>query len=65
MATIHAVVTDPTIPVRLTLRAVDAPSPLPSEALVRVHAISLNRGEVRSALNATAVTRPGWRERTP
>jgi NADPH:quinone reductase-like Zn-dependent oxidoreductase len=60
MATIHAVVADPAIPERLTLREVDAPNPLPTEALVRVHAISLNRGEVRNAMNATTVIRPGW-----
>jgi NADPH2:quinone reductase len=60
MATIRAVVADPTIPERLALREVDAPQPLPFEALVRVHAISLNRGEVRNAMNATTLTRPGW-----
>jgi NADPH2:quinone reductase len=57
---IRAIVADPAIPERLVLREADAPTPLPSEALVRVHAISLNRGEVRAAMNTTVVTRPGW-----
>ena len=60
MSTIRAVVADPSVPERLALREVDAPTPLPNEALVRVRAISLNRGEVRNAMNTTAAIRPGW-----
>ncbi len=60
METIRAIVADPAVPERLVLREVEAPSPFPNEALVRVAAISLNRGEVRNAMNATTLTRPGW-----
>ena len=57
---IRAVVVDPNVQGRLTLKQVAAPSPLPSEALVRVLAISLNLGEVRRSLTADAGWRPGW-----
>lgn len=60
MEKIRAIVTDPATPERLVLREVDAPGALPSEVLVRVRAISLNRGEVRNAMAATASGRPGW-----
>jgi NADPH:quinone reductase-like Zn-dependent oxidoreductase len=56
----RAVVVDPSAPGRLVLRAVDAPLAAPSEALVRVAAISLNRGEVRRAMEAPEGWRPGW-----
>ncbi|MFL5629426.1 MAG: zinc-binding dehydrogenase, partial [Ktedonobacteraceae bacterium] len=56
----HAVVVDPSAAGRLVIRDVDYPSALPSEALVRVKAISLNRGEVRTVFNAEAGLRPGW-----
>ena len=42
------------------VRDVPPPEPKPSEALVRVEAISLNRGEATRALSARAGTRPGW-----
>lgn len=60
METIRAIVADPALPERLALREVEASAPLPNEALVRVRAISLNRGEVRAAMNTTTATRPGW-----
>lgn len=56
----RAVVVDSNAPARLTLRDVDAPTAEPSQALVRVAAISLNRGEVRRAQSAEEGWRPGW-----
>lgn len=60
MTSIRAVVVDPSAAGRLVIRDVEYPSPAPSEALVRVKAISLNRGEVRTASMAEAGWRPGW-----
>ncbi len=60
MSNIRAVVVDPAAPQRLAIRDVAAPAPLPSEALVRVAAISLNLGEVRRTTTAEAGWRPGW-----
>ncbi len=60
MNTNRAVVVDPAAPGRLVIREASAPSPLPSEARVRVAAVSLNRGEVRRAMAADAGWRPGW-----
>lgn len=60
MSSIRAVVVDPSVPGRLAIREVDYPSAKPNEVLVRVHAISLNRGEVRRASMAEAGWRPGW-----
>lgn len=60
MANIRAVVVDPGVAERLTLQEVAAPTPAPNEALVRVAAISLNRGEVRGAMSSDAGARPGW-----
>lgn len=60
MDTNRAVLVDLNRPERLFLGEVAAPDPLPSEAVVRVHAFSLNRGEVRMALTMTE-PRPGWR----
>lgn len=60
MSTIRAIVVDPGAPERLALREVAAPVAAPSEALVRVAAISLNRGEVRRVQSAAPGWRPGW-----
>lgn len=57
---IRAVIVDPNIPGRLALNEVDAPTAAPNEAIIKVHSISLNRGEIRRAANAQAGWRPGW-----
>ena len=56
----RAVVVDPEAPGRLVIRAVADPVPDRGEAVVRVRAISLNRGEVRRAGTAAVGWRPGW-----
>ena len=60
MGNIRAVIVDPNVPGRLVLRDVATPNPAPDEALVRVAAISLNRGEVRRSTSAEAGWQPGW-----
>lgn len=60
MSTIRAVVVDPNAPAHLALGTVDASAPAPAEAVMRVHALSLNRGETRGAQNARPGSRPGW-----
>jgi NADPH:quinone reductase-like Zn-dependent oxidoreductase len=56
----RAVVVDPEAPGRLVIKPVPDPTPDRDEAIVRVRAISLNRGEVRRAGMAAAGWRPGW-----
>lgn len=56
----RAVVVDPEAKGRLSVKEVEDPKPTPSEAIVRVHAISLNRGEVRAAQNNPPGSRIGW-----
>lgn len=56
----RAVVVDPEAPGRLVIRPVPDPTTGRDEAVVRVHAISLNRGEVRRSGMAVAGWRPGW-----
>jgi NADPH:quinone reductase len=60
MSKICAVVVDPNVSGRLALHDVDAPTPAANEAVIRVAAISLNRGEVRRSTTAEAGWRPGW-----
>ena len=56
----RAVTVNHASPGNLDLDEVDEPSQALSEALIRVSAISLNRGEVRRAENAEPGFRPGW-----
>jgi NADPH:quinone reductase len=56
----RAVVVDPEAPGRLVIKAVADPMPDRGEAIVRLKALSLNRGEVRRAGMAAAGWRPGW-----
>jgi NADPH:quinone reductase-like Zn-dependent oxidoreductase len=60
MADNRAVVVDPNAPGKLVIRDVPRPVPDKDEAIVRVRAISLNRGEVRRSTTAAAGWRPGW-----
>ncbi len=55
-----AVVVDERVPGRMQLREVERPRRQATETLVRVHAISLNRGDVKTALKAPDGFRPGW-----
>ena len=59
MAT-RAVVVDGGAPERVAIREVAEPQPQRDEALVEVHAISLNRGEVNRIAAARDGWRPGW-----
>ena len=56
----QAVVVDRSAPGGLALATVADAVPLPSEALVRVAAVSLNLGEIRRAKNLPDGWRPGW-----
>ena len=55
-----AVVIDPRSPQRLGFRTVESPVPRAAEALIRVKAISLNRGEVVYRVQGEEETRLGW-----
>jgi NADPH:quinone reductase-like Zn-dependent oxidoreductase len=56
----QAAVIDESAPAPLRLREVAEPQPTAHEALVEVHAVSLNLGEVRRTTVAPAGWRPGW-----
>ena len=60
MGTNQAVVVDQKAPGKLIIHDIAMPQPLPSEALVRVSAISLNRGETRRSIQAEDGWHPGW-----
>jgi NADPH:quinone reductase-like Zn-dependent oxidoreductase len=57
---VQAAVINERAPARLSLQDVAEPQPSPHEALVEVHAVSLNLGEVRRTTVAPAGWRPGW-----
>ena len=56
----RAIVVDPGVAGRLIISAVGDPEPSPQQAIVRVAAFSLNRGEVNGAMSRPAGARPGW-----
>jgi NADPH:quinone reductase len=56
----EALVCADSAPLRLAVRDVPEPAPLPHEAIVAVRAVSLNRGELRRLTTAPAGWRPGW-----
>jgi NADPH2:quinone reductase len=60
MAKMKAVLSNPQSTDKLEMGEVDEPLPLPSQALVRVAAFSLNRGEVRSAMATDKRYVIGW-----
>jgi NADPH:quinone reductase len=56
----QAVVIDPLAPARLGFQTVEPPMPQADEAVIRVKAISLNRGEVVYLVQGPAGMRLGW-----
>ena len=56
----QAIVIDPQSPHRVGFRTVEPPAPRATEALIRVKAISLNRGEVVYRVHGEAGTPLGW-----
>src|SRR5688572_7710764 len=60
MPKIRAILVNPDVTGKLALGEVETPTPRPNEALVRVHAVSLNRGECNRAQNSAAGLLLGW-----
>lgn len=60
MGRIQAILVDPNAPARLSPGEKEVPSPAPHETLIRVAAVSLNRGEVNRSQSAEAGFNPGW-----
>lgn len=60
MTQIRAVVVEPSARGHVVVRGVEGPAQRPGEALVRVHATSINRGEIRQAGQGPAGRRIGW-----
>jgi len=60
MSNPRAIVVEPGAPGHVSIREVAPPEPAPSEAVVRVVAFSLNRGEVRQLSGRGPGERPGW-----
>ena len=56
----RALVADRSAPSGVSLREAPDPEPGPAEALLEVHAVSLNRGEVRRLPLREEGTTPGW-----
>ncbi|HEY8811044.1 MAG TPA: zinc-binding dehydrogenase [Candidatus Dormibacteraeota bacterium] len=56
----RALVADPRAPGGIALQEVPEPEPARGEAIVDVHAISLNRGELNRLVAAAPGWRPGW-----
>lgn len=59
-STMRALAVSPEAPGRIAIQDVPTPSVQPEEVLVEVHAISLNRGEMRALRAAAAGIIPGW-----
>lgn len=60
MSRVRAVVVNPNAPARLGIDTVELTEPIPSAALIRVAALSLNRGEINRAQHEKAGVRIGW-----
>jgi NADPH:quinone reductase-like Zn-dependent oxidoreductase len=56
----RAVVIDPNAPGHLAIAEIEDPAPRPEEAIIRVSALSLNRGEIRRAQVMPVGARIGW-----
>ncbi|WP_458106680.1 zinc-binding dehydrogenase [Arthrobacter sp. R3-55] len=59
-STMRALAVSPEAPGRIAIQDVPMPSVQPGEVLVEIHAISLNRGEMRALRSAPAGVIPGW-----